>query len=220
MTLNTNDIMKSHLKDESSEKTYDSSNPIQNIRMIPKQPQQSIKKIRQMLNKNLNLKQRREVNQTYNADASRDIRIKNFTSGGSMSPKNRIITSNYRNRNQSELEVESKQPNQREFSSALRRRIGNTIDEDVKNRLNNTLDRFIKGNHRPKIEDPSPKQQILLDKDIEKLYPISSLAKIISGMMDEKSQNLKADSRNEDLETIKTISIQSNLFLFILYNLQ
>ena len=41
--------------------------------MIPKQPQQSIKKIRQMLNKNLNMKQRREINQTLNADLSRDV---------------------------------------------------------------------------------------------------------------------------------------------------
>lgn len=165
-----------------------------------------------MLNKNLNMKQRREVNQTYNDGASRDIRIKNFISGGSMSPKTRLITSNYRNRNQSELEVEAKHP-QREISSVIRKRIGATIDEDAKSRFNNTFDKIVKGIQKQKNEDPSPQQQILLDKDIEKLYPISSLAKIISGMMDEKSQGLKVDSRNEEIETIKNISIQSNFYI-------
>lgn len=158
-----------------------------------------LNKIRNMLNKNLILKQRRESSQNYNADTSGDASRNFRITTGTKSPKSRMIMSNLRNRNHSTIDADNQPSRHRGYNSALRNRNGSTIDEDIKNRCNTMLDRFIKNNQNVKQEEPAQNQQILLDKDIEKLYPISSLVKVLSGMMSDKTSNYNPDSRNEDM---------------------
>lgn len=153
---------------------------------------QAIKKVRQMLNKNLNFKNMRENNE----DPSRAVKLRKMLSVFSNSPRGRAVMSNMRGRQNMTIDEGDRKQNVRAYSSAMRGQRSNIINPEVKSRLNQKLDQFLKN----KKDIPNEFRGIP-NTDKIPLYNQSNLTKIMSGHTLDRDRTLRFDSRNDEIDS-------------------
>jgi len=108
-------------------------------RKVNERNPRTLNKVRQMLNKNIAMKQRKDVTE----NQSRAEKMRKLISAVSNSPNRRRVMSNLKNRPNNTIENGTTLPNPR-IKSANRKQRDRTIDPALKKRLNNNIDRMIR----------------------------------------------------------------------------